>query len=234
MKTIHQIICRSLLLFAFLCTGTNVGAQDADFPNRDISLQILNKRGRPVSNIVANSQKTNEAGMTDRSGLVTFRNMSDSDTVIVNLPKYGKTFIPVAGMEHIAIALRSSVRYSYVDNSGQNVMITKDRMGTATKLDVQAMLQRRTYSSLAELLKGQVPGLIVATDRGSASARFGGPSSLNSSNEALVVIDGMVIGTLNDANQRVNVYDIKTIETVRDGAGWGVRGANGVIIVNTR
>jgi len=234
MKTIHQIICRSLLLFAFLCTGTNVGAQDADFPNRDISLQILNKRGRPVSNIVANSQKTNEAGMTDRSGLVTFRNMSDSDTVIVNLPKYGKTFIPVAGMEHIAIALRSSVRYSYVDNSGQSVMITKDRMGTATKLDVQAMLQRRTYSSLAELLKGQVPGLIVATDRGSASARFGGPSSLNSSNEALVVIDGMVIGTLNDANQRVNVYDIKTIETVRDGAGWGVRGANGVIIVNTR
>jgi len=234
MKTLHQIISTSLLLSAFICTGMNASAQDAGFPDRDISLQVLNKRGRPVNNIVVQSQKTDKAGMTDRSGLFVFRNMADNDTIAVILPKYGKTLIPVTGMDHLSVTVRSSIHYSYNDNTGQSVVITKDRMGTSSTLDVQAMLKRRTYSSLADLLKGQVPGLIISSDHGSASARFGGPSSIRSSNEALVVLDGMAIGTLNEANSRVNVFDVKTIETLRDGAGWGVRGANGVIIVNTR
>jgi len=50
MKTFHQIISTSLLL-AFLSTGINANAQDA----RDISLKVLNKRGRPLSNIVVQS-----------------------------------------------------------------------------------------------------------------------------------------------------------------------------------
>jgi len=172
--------------------------------------------------------------MTDKTGLFVFNNMADNDTISVILPKYGKTFIPVKGMEFIVVTVRSSAHYSYNNNSGQSVVIQKDRMGSNSTLDVQAMLQRRTYSSVAELLKGQVPGLIVSTSGGSASARMGGVSSINSSNEALVVLDGKEIGTLNEANLMINVHDVKTIEVVKDGAGWGVRGANGVIVIKTR
>ena len=230
MKTLCQIISTSLL-FTFLCTGMSANAQDME--NRDISLKILNKKGRPVSSIVVQSKKTNSVGMTDRKGLFVFKGIADNDTIAVNLPKYGKTLIPVAGMDSLVVTVRSSVHYSYNDYSGQSVMIKKDRMGSTT-LDVQAMLKRRTYNSVADLLRGQVPGLIISSDRGSASARFGGPTSINSNNEALVVIDGMAVGTLNDANLRLNVYDVKTIEILKDGAGWGVRGANGVIIIKTR
>jgi len=230
MNYFHKTISTSLLFFAFLCTGMNLNAQDT----RDIALKVLNKRGRPVSNIVVQSGRTDNAGMTDRTGLFVFSGMADNDTVIVNLPKYGKTFIPVTGMEYIEVRVRSSMHYSYNDHLGQSVMIKKDMMGSSSTLDVQAMLKRRTYSSLAELLKGQVPGLIVSSSGGNASAKMGGISSINSGSEALVVVDGRAVGTLNDANSWVNVHEIKTIEVIKDGAGWGVRGANGVIVVNTR
>ena len=230
MNHFHKTIRISLLLFVFLCTGLSANAQDT----RDIALKVVNKRGRPVSNIVVQSRKTDKVGMTDRTGLFVFSDMADNDTISVNLPKYGKTHIPVTGMEYIEVKVRSSMHYSYNDNSGQSVMITKDMMGSNSTLDVQAMLKRRTYSSLAELLKGQVPGLVVSTTGGTASARIRGVSSLNSSNEALVVVDGRSIGTLNDVNSWVNIHDVKTIEVVKDGAGWGVRGANGVILIKTR
>lgn len=227
MKTIVIFFCSFLM-------SIGAWAQNVDPQNRDISLRILNKKGRPVSNIVVQSRRTNMVGMTDRAGVYVFNNMDDDDTIIANLPKFGKTMIPVKGMEHIVIMVRSSMHYSYVNNSGQTVVIQRDVTGSSTVLDVQAMLKRRNYNSLAELLRGQVSGMIVSISGGTASAQIRGISSINSNNEALVVVDGREVGTLNDANTWVNVHDIKTIEVVKDGAGWGVRGANGVIIVNTK
>jgi len=230
MNNFHKIIGAILLLFAFQSAGMNVNAQDT----RDISLKVLNNRGRPVSNIVVHSGKTDKAGMTDRTGLFIFNDMADSDTIIVSLPRYGQTYIPVTGMEYIEVRVRSSMQYSYNNNSGQSVVITKNAQGMTNTLDVPAMLKRRNYSSLADLLKGQVSGLLITTSGNTASATIGGVSSINSGTEALVVVDGRAVGTLNDANSWVNVHEIKTIEVVKDGAGWGVRGANGVIVVNTR
>ena len=63
---------------------------------------------------------------------------------------------------------------------------------------------------------------------------FRGPASINSSNAPLVVVNGSAIGTLDEANRMVNIYDIATIEVKKNASEWGVRGANGVILIKTR
>src|SRR5438105_4490694 len=83
------------------------------------------------------------------------------------------------------------------------------------------------------------PGVMVirAAD-GSVSVRIRGTTSIRGSNEPLYVIDGVEIqpgpgGSLTG----INPHDIATIEVVKDPAGeamYGVRGANGVIIVKTK
>ena len=216
MKKFRSYIRLILFLSAIFCFSISVHAQE----NRNISIIILNKRGRPVDKILVHSIKTGNAGITDRTGLFIFKNMSDNDTISARLPKYGDIFIPVTSMDSIVLTIRSSQNYTYNNADGQSVVIGKNRMEMSTVLNVPEMLKKRSYRSLSDLLQGHM------------SAR--GVSSINSSTAPLVVVDGMEVGTIADANPIINVNDIKTIEILKDAFEWGARGANGVIVVKTR
>ena len=218
MKSINQIICASLALITLLCADMDAIAQNS--PNRDISLQVLDRRGRPVEKVVVHSLKTGNAGITDRTGMFVFKDMADNDTISVKLPKYGSALIPVTGMDLIEVTVRSTAQYSMNNTDGQSVVITKNTLEKTTILNVPEMLKKRSYSSLSQLLQGHI------TPRG--------VSSVNSSTEPLVVLDGRVMGTLSEVDRVINLYDIKTIEIQKDGFEWGMRGANGVILVRTR
>jgi len=219
MKTsLNQIISTSLVIVAFLCVNMDAIAQNSR--NRDISLKVLNKKGRPVEKIVVQSIKTGKAGLTDRYGLFVFAGIADDDTISVRLPKYGDTRIPVTGMDSIVITLRSTAHYSVNNTDGQSVIINKNTQEMNTILNVQEMLKKRSYSSLSQLLQGYISNR--------------GVSSVNSSTQPLVVLDGRAVGTIGEANHLINVHDIKTIEIQKDGFQWGARGANGVVIIKTR
>ena len=226
----------------FLCLflmNVVVYAQDTEVSGRNISLNILDKKGRPMNHIMVRSRSASIVGFTDSKGLFVFTDMTDSDTVSMILPKFGETFIPVAGMDSLVVKLRSARRYYYyANNAKESVMIDKRNKTEANALiDVQALLEQRPYSSLVELLQGaNVAGLeIRATGSGgNASANIRGQRSLLYSNEPMVVLDGSPIGNLSDANNLLNVYDIKTIEVQKSSSEWGVRAANGVILVNTK
>ena len=100
-------------------------------------------------------------------------------------------------------------------------------------------IDRQPGQPIEQVLMGRFPGVMVtrAAD-GSVSVRIRGTTSIRGSNEPLYVIDGVEIqpgpgGSLTG----INPHDIATIEVVKDPAGeamYGVRGANGVIIVKTK
>ena len=228
----------SLLIFMTVA----IKAQDIDSPKRNISLLILAKKERPMSNIIVSSLNTAEAGFTNRLGMFVFADMTDNDTISIMLPRLGEIFIPVTRMDSIVVKLRSARRYYYVSNVGQSEILgrrsdnlNKIKTEPTDLLDVQEMLSKHSYRSLVELLQG-VAGLNI-TPTGAAnqvSANIRGPVSINGSNEPIVVLDGQMIGTLNVANNMVNIYDIKTIEVQKNATGWGTFGATGVILIKTQ
>lgn len=229
MKYIH-------ILFVFILMTVSIKAQDTNPAKRNISVMIVNNKGRPMDHIMMRTINNTQAGITGRSGLFVFTEMSDGDTISVILPKYGETIIPVTGMDSIVIKLRSARRYSYVDNYGQVIIVDKNKTSPSDLLDVPTLLKQNPYRSLAELLQGRVAGLSISSTGsfGQTSANIRGERSFLLSSEPLVVLDGMVIGTLNDANSIVNVHDIKTIEVLKSASEWGSRGANGVILITTK
>ena len=215
---------RSLTFFSLaLVICVAIQAQNTDYPDRNIPLKIFDKKGKPVRGIVLQSLITGMGGITDRTGRFVFENMSDNDTISVMMKKNGQIKIPVTGMDSIIVMAKSSKLYSYIDNQGQNVDVTITLLERSYSLDVQELLKRKAYSSLTTLIKEETIWL---------SAR--GPISLTLDNEPLVVLDGTDIGNLTEANLRVNVQSIKTIEWQKLGMGWGLRGANGVIVVKTK
>jgi TonB-dependent SusC/RagA subfamily outer membrane receptor len=89
-----------------------------------------------------------------------------------------------------------------------------------------------------ELLAGRFPGVEVYRVQGGIGVRIRGGTSVNGSNEPLYVVDGMTIEPgPGGALVGINPADIEKIEVLKDAgstAQWGVRGANGVIVIKTK
>jgi len=89
-----------------------------------------------------------------------------------------------------------------------------------------------------ELLEGRVPGLLVVRDAGGISLRIRGESSILGSNEPLYVLDGMPLEMEPGRGLYwVSPRDIDRIEILKDPSAtsmYGVRGANGVVLITTR
>jgi len=100
-------------------------------------------------------------------------------------------------------------------------------------------IERAPGRSLAQLLSDRFPGVTV-TERsdGGLSIRIRGVSSLMSNNQPLCMVDDVPMDIEHGANLRaINPHDIASIEIVQDPAGtamYGVRGANGVIVIRTK
>ncbi len=100
-------------------------------------------------------------------------------------------------------------------------------------------IDRQPGQPIEEVLMDRFPGVMVTrAPDGTLSVRIRGTTSLHGSNEPLYVIDGVEIqpgpgGSLSGINPR----DIATIQIVKDPAGeamYGVRGANGIIVIKTK
>jgi TonB-dependent SusC/RagA subfamily outer membrane receptor len=89
-----------------------------------------------------------------------------------------------------------------------------------------------------ELLMGRVPGLQVLPGRGGRyTLRLRGATSLLGNNEPLLVIDDVpVTGAPGDALAGLSPQDIARIDVLKGASAaiYGVRGANGVIIITTK
>ena len=89
-----------------------------------------------------------------------------------------------------------------------------------------------------ELLAGRFPGVEVYRAPGGIAIRIRGASSVYGSSEPLYVVDGMPIEPgPGGALVGINPADIEKIEVLKDAgstAQWGVRGANGVILIKTK
>lgn len=116
--------------------------------------------------------------------------------------------------------------------------------GTQTKATVTAAtatikgdeLTKVPTNTISSKLQGRLPGVSIRTISGQPGQelqiRVRGGSSINKSNNPLVIIDGLQ-RSLND----VNPNDIESIDVLKDAAAtaiYGSRASNGVILITTK
>ena len=101
-------------------------------------------------------------------------------------------------------------------------------------------------SSPSQLLAGKSSGVVVTAGDGmpgsGSTIRIRGGSSLNATNDPLVVVDGLPIGGtgisgVGDALASINPSDIESFTVLKDASAtaiYGSRASNGVIIITTK
>jgi TonB-linked SusC/RagA family outer membrane protein len=140
-----------------------------------------------------------------------------------------------------------------VDNG--MVQILEKNLTTAQSRISAKDLEEMQSASIDQALQGRLPGVDITATSGDPGAgmqiRIRGTSSINSSNDPLIVVDGMPYETQipSDFNfgaadelgyaQLLNIApsDIREITILKDAAAtaiWGSRAANGVIVIATK
>ncbi len=100
-------------------------------------------------------------------------------------------------------------------------------------------IRRSPGQSLEQLLLARVPGLtLVRAPDGRSVLTLRGTTTFLGDDEPLVVVNGIALGPNASGNlAAIDVHDIETVQVIRDAAGtaaYGIRGANGVILIQTK
>jgi TonB-dependent SusC/RagA subfamily outer membrane receptor len=98
----------------------------------------------------------------------------------------------------------------------------------------------QSYSRIEELIEGRAPGVrVIRHQDGSFRLQIRGISSPAGRNDPLIVVDGTPTAELRSGSAlaSLNPADVVRIEVLKDAAStafYGMRGANGVIVITTR
>jgi TonB-dependent SusC/RagA subfamily outer membrane receptor len=100
-------------------------------------------------------------------------------------------------------------------------------------------IEKNPNQPIEQVLQAKVPGVwVTRTPDGGVAIQIRGTTSFYGSNQPLYVIDGVPVQPgPNGALTGVNPYDIESIQVLKDAADtamYGMRGANGVIVVTTK
>ncbi len=128
---------------------------------------------------------------------------------------------------------------------GYGTTQTKDLTGSVVAVDTKDF-QKGNFATPEQLVVGKVAGVQITSNSGQPGAgsriRIRGGTSLNASNDPLIVIDGVPVdngGIAGASNPLalINPDDIESFTVLKDASAaaiYGSRAANGVIIITTK
>ena len=172
----------------------------------------------------------------------------------LNVPKGATLVISFIGYKTQEVAAAPSIMVTLVEDSelldevvvvGYGRTKKDDLTGSVTAIKPDE-LSKGITNNAQDMLVGKVAGVDVITSGGTpgsgAQIRVRGGSSLNASNDPLIVIDGLTIDNntatgMSNVLAMVNPGDIETFTVLKDASAtaiYGSRASNGVIIITTK
>ena len=209
---------------------------------------------KPVANAdISVKGLISQSAQSSESGTFTIKVPSLYSVLVITYPGYQKKELSLNGNLEVFVNLapedldinESQVRMPYYSAN------EKDLNGVyhVVSKSYDKTLQ---YKDIFQLLQGTVPGLEINAYSGvpgeGASLSLGGVRSLYTTNQPLVLVDGLPVidpifdqsvvrGNIYNSLADINVKDVESVTVLRDAAAAGIygsRAANGVIVITTK
>lgn len=191
---------------------------------------ILDSAMKPMKKVRVYNKDRSRYATSDKQGRFGLTDVGPTDTITIEIKK-DKFLIPVEGRKSLKIIFGTPIN-AYQDddlvNEGYNYVKRREYTGTSSGISGE-QLRRSGQRNVLDALSGMVPGLIINNIDGHRAANIRGIRSLTLSNEALYILDGSPVESLDF----VNVYEVDHVEVLKSAPQYGMRGANGAIIVTT-
>ncbi|WP_207425850.1 TonB-dependent receptor [Pedobacter sp. SYSU D00535] len=237
MKILKTASPSSSLLFMLLLSILNL-PQLAHAQSLRVLTGVVNdaKTGETLPGVTVTATRSGKSVSSDANGRFSIEVMP-ADLLVVKMIGFEDQSLEVTDQQHVTVSL------SFVSANLQEVVVVG--YGTQKKANLTGSvavinsgdLAGRPATSVNNAIQGLMPGVTVTNStalpgQNSGTIRIRGIGTLGNS-EPLVVIDGIPGGSLSI----LNPDDIESISVLKDAASssiYGVRGANGVILVTTK
>ena len=174
---------------------------------------------------------------TNLDGKYSINVENDSARLVFSFIGYRNQAIDINGQSKIDIQLQLSTKsLDEVVVVGYGKTTVKELTGATVQVKGESV-ERLNIPRMDQALQGQVSGVTINTNSGSpggsSSIRIRGLSTFGD-NDPLILVDGVVYDS--DGLNALNPGDIESINVLKDATAgiYGVRAANGVIIIETK
>lgn len=198
--------------------------------------KVVDSTGAPIIGASVYQQGTTNGAITDVDG-----------NFVLNVPKGASVVISYIGYKTQELIINTNTNYEVVLVEDTDVLEEVVVVGYGTQKRVNLtgsvavvkseQLQNRVATNVTNLLSGHMPGVTVIQSSGQPGADTGslnvrGIGTMNSGASAMVIVDGVEASM-----STVDPNDIDNISILKDASAsaiYGVRAANGVILITTK
>lgn len=196
--------------------------------------------GDPIAGALVLVKGTVNGSMTDVSGKYSITAASEN-VLIYSQMGYIDREVTVGTSRNIDITLEEDIvalEEARVVEIGYGGQARKDLTGTVSIVKMDDVIKAPVVN-FDQALQGRMPGVYVSSADGQPGSNMEivirGANSLTQSNAPLYVVDGFPMEDFSSA--AINSNDIESLTVLKDASAtavYGARGANGVIIIETK
>lgn len=218
------------LLFVLLLFSLSIAAQEYT-----ITGVVTDHEGLTIPGASVSVKNTTRGTITDLDGKYSIA-VSKGEVLIYSFVGYKPQEQSIADSRPVNIKLSiSTVGLDEVVVVGYGTQSRRTITSAITKVGGEA-LKNIPISTVGEGLKGKIAGARLYSNNNTPGAdvtiRIRGGSSINKSNDPLILVDGV-----ERAFSGINPNDIESIEILKDAAStaiYGSRASNGVVLITTK
>lgn len=199
-----------------------------------VSGYVKDGTSAPVANAEVTADGERTGYLTDHRGFYKVKIRKGSTTIGILTQNSGRLEEPINGRERIDFRFEGSVPVQVTGKTdpGDEVIdlgpgrIKKKSLTSPVDVIDGTQSKYASYSNIYDMIKNEVPGVMVSGN----SIRIRAATSINAGNEPLIVVDGVPVNTIDNIQPQM----IKTIQVLKGSSAaiYGVRGSNGVIVIN--
>jgi TonB-linked SusC/RagA family outer membrane protein len=238
LKNIYiKVLLPVMMLFII---GTGVKAQEKALI---ITGTVSDAEGRPLEDVKIGTVGGQAKAVTDASGQYSLIINFEDTKLLFSITGYKSYSALTAGESELNVTLERAETYNLDEkvNLGFNTQRKGDVTGAISTVTGK-VLERTPAPNLSMTLSGRLPGLFVRQTSSepsrAASSMWSRGLSTYGGHQPLLVIDGFTYRDYaTDLLEYISAMEVESISLLKDAstqALYGVQGANGVLVINTK
>ena len=226
-------VAATIILAILICVP--VSGQRKNKKKVVLTGRIVNKDSVPVSNVMIFLDGTKINKMTGRDGEFKIKFKPDVKKISFLSTEYGGFEVDYVGQERLEVVINLERNKLVItpDHVGETVetgygSINEDDVVGSISSIKNDRFTNRSYKDIYEMIVGEVAGVIVE----GTTIRIRGITSLNSSNDPLLIVDGSSVYSIS----QISPSDVESISILKGSSTsiYGTRGAAGVVVIKTK
>ena len=223
--------------------------------SKTITGKVTNQSNQPVPLATVQQKGSTNAVTADENGVFSISVTGNSPVLIVSSVNYTTREISLGNRTSINVQLQSTGELSEVVVTALGITRQKRSLGYAAQSVGAVEIAQSHQSNLVNALQGKVAGVTITSAGGGpgqgANILIRGVNSLTLGTQPLFVVDGVPIdnttssqgtggglpASMGNRASDINPDDIESVNILRGGAAtalYGLRGANGVVVITTK